>query len=141
MDVGSTYTDASETSPGAINAYFRSGWLDMQQMIENKFIPYVDLSFTSQTTGNFEFKYGYNFSQDSSSTIVNMQAGGDKWGEFLWGVGRWGQLTDLTKLVLMKGKGKYFQYLIRNNNSSEQLKFNGLSVPIKQENPAAFNGT
>jgi hypothetical protein len=63
MDVASTYTDASE-SAGTISAYWRSGWMDFQNMIQEKGVLYVDLNFSTQSTGTFEFAHGFDFSQD-----------------------------------------------------------------------------
>lgn len=138
MDVASTYTDASETSPGAINAYWRSGWISADDIIESKTIPYVDLSFTSQNTGTFDFGYGFDFASDRSISSISMQGSADRWDQFLWDVGKWGFLSDISKLVFIKGAGKYFQFFIRNKNASEVLKFNGFEVPIKKNQPKAL---
>src|SRR3990167_8604029 len=55
MDKASTFTDASATSPGAISGYWRSGWLDVDSMLQTKNIPYIEVNLVSQTAGTFEF--------------------------------------------------------------------------------------
>lgn len=131
QDVASTYTDASETSPGAIDASWRSGWMDIETMLQTKIPLYADLNFKTQATGTFDFSYGFNFNADRVTETLSMVAPGDKWGEFLWGIGMWGGQTDMTRLVHMKGNGKYFQHRLRNKNASEAFYFNGLEMPIK----------
>lgn len=131
MDKSSTFTDASETTT-AISAYWRSGWHDLESMIQQKYAPYVDINFKAQTTGTYEYGYGFDFVSDSKISSRSMQAPGSQWDQFLWDVGRWGGQTDLTSLIFMKGRGKFIQFLLRNKNDNEQLQINGLEIPIKK---------
>lgn len=140
MDKASTFTDASEASPGAIKAYWRTGWLDMNSMLQAKTVPYVDLNFVSQTTGTFEFGYGFDFNSDRGVVSKSMVAPGDKWDAFLWDVGIWGGQTDISSLLFVKGIGKYVQFLLRNNNASEQFSFNEMELPVKQQDVSALKG-
>jgi len=137
MDVASTYTDASETA-GTINAYWRSGWMDQDNSIELKLTNYLETCLTAQTTGTYEFGYGFDFSSDRKIVSNDMVGPGNKWNQFNWNVGNWSGLSDLTKLIFIKGKGKYFQYLIRNNNNNEAFKFNGIQIPMKTGAPFAL---
>lgn len=138
QDAASTYTDASETSPGAINAYFRSGWYDLETMIQAKNVPYIDVNFTVQSSGTFDFGIAYDFATLTANTSIPMLGSGDKWGTMLWGVGLWGNPTDKNKLIFTKGKGKFVQFFMRNNNAGESFILNGFEVPIKPDQPLAF---
>ena len=131
MDVASTFEDASETSPGTINSYWRSGWYDMNTMVNAKIIPFMKFSAIAETSGTIDIGYGYDFASDRRIETFSIQQAGDKWGNFLWGVGKWGGATNLTKLMWMKGYGDYFQFMIRNQNIGEQITFNGLEFPVK----------
>ena len=139
LDVPAVYTDASETS-GTISAYWRSGWISLDTTIELKSIPYLETCFTTQSSGTFDFGYGFNFSSDKSISSISMQGGGDKWDSMLWDVGIWGSLSDKTKVVFIKGKGKFFQFLIRNQNNNEAFRFNGIQIPAKAGSPEALKG-
>lgn len=135
QDAASTYVDNSETTT-AINAYWRSGWMDFGTTIETKNVPYSVLCYTTQVSGTFNYSYGYDFNQDqSSSDPISMQASGSVWDSFLWDVGAWGTNSDATSLVNMAGNGKFFQHAVRNGNSGEPFMFNGIEIPIEQNAP------
>lgn len=136
QDVASTYTDASESS-AAINAFWRSGWSDSQAMVNTKTIPYVDLNFQGQSSGYFTFSYGYDFSEDRRTESIDALANADVYGTGVYLVAVFGGQSDKTHLVHMKGNGKFFQYLIKNNNSGEALGFNRMEIPIQISAPMA----
>lgn len=129
-DVDGVYQDASE-SGAAINAYWRSGWMDFGKMLETKTIPYAGLNFETQTSGTFEFGYGHDFVQDAKILSISMQSPGGLWDQMLWDVGLWGIFSDTSRLVFMRGNGKFFQFLIRNSNADGPFLFNGLEMPLK----------
>lgn len=131
QDVASTYTDASETSPGAISAYWRSGWLDIETMLDSKVPPYAELNFVSQASGTFEFGYGFDFSADRRIVPISMVTPGALYGAAIYGVDVYGGQSDKMKFVHMKGQGQHFQFLLRNMNPSEGFAFNGMEIPIK----------
>ena len=133
QDAANTTADASETSPGAISAYWRSGWIDAESMLSMKYIQYFDVNFSTQTDGSFEFGYGFDFNQDRNVFTVDMQAPGAKYDQATYDVDVYGGLSDTTKLLHSKGNGKFFQYLIRHNTATESFKFNGFEIPIKKQ--------
>lgn len=137
IDDDSTANYASEGDT-PIDAYWRSGWMDNDQMINMKHIPYVDLNFKTQDSGTFRFSYGYDFQSDRNSASINMQQGGALWGTGIWGSSSWGGTTDKTKLEHLKGNGKFFQFCIRNNNDDEAFQFNRLSFPVNVDAPYAL---
>lgn len=137
QDVDSLYTDASETSPGAINAFWKSGWYDVETMTQMKNVPYVDVNFTTQTTGNFDFGLTYDFITQPSVQTISMQSPGDKWKSLLWDSGMWGDLSDRSKILFTKGRGKFVQFFVRNQNQGENISFNGFEVPMKIDAPYA----
>lgn len=137
QDKASTYTDASESSAN-INAYWRSGWNDMQSMINAKIIPYADLNFSVQSSGSFEYGYGFDFSQDRKIETISMAVTGGLYGVAQYGVDRYGNNTDRPKLIHMKGFGKFYQYLIRHRGEAQAFSFNGMEIPVKQSSPYAL---
>lgn len=128
--------DASEGG-AAIDGYWRSGWMDMDQMIHMKHIPYVDLNFRSQGSGTFDFSHGYDFNQDTNTVSISQAAGGSLWDSATWDSSTWGGLNDKTKMEHIKGNGKFFQFRIRNANASQRLTFNRLAFPVNVDAPYA----
>lgn len=137
LDVSNVYSDASE-SGGVINSYWRSGWIDYGATIEMKRYPYLELCFQTQTTGNFNFGYGFDFSSDRKLETVAMVGAGALWDNFNWDQGVWSGFTDATKIIFIKGLGKFFQFLIQNNNPNEPMRFNGIQIPVTQGAPYAL---
>ncbi len=155
LDDPNTTVDASDGSV-AINSFWRSGWLDMSQMINMKHIPYVDLNFRTQTSGSFDFSYGYDFDSDRNTVNINMQAVGGLWDSGVWDVSSWGGVTDKTKFQFLKGNGKFFQFCISNDTSvvgdlwdsamwdsaqwsgaDQRFQFNRMSFPVNMDAPLA----
>lgn len=138
LDDSTTNNDASETSPGAVSAYWRTGWLDLLNMINTKNFPYVDTNFSTQSIGTFDFGYGFDFSQDRATVSIDMQATGGIYGQAIYGTDVYGGIADRSKLLFAKGNGKFVQFLIRNANQSQAFSFNGFEVPIKPDQPYAL---
>jgi hypothetical protein len=131
-------TDDASEGGAAVDAYWRSGWMDMDQMINMKHIPYVDLNFQTQDTGTFDFSYGFDFDPYRHSFSVNMQAPGALWDSGVWDVSSWSGATDKTKMNFLTGNGKFFQYRLRNNNENESFQFNRLAMPVNIDAPYAL---
>jgi len=136
QDVASTFTDASETSPGAIDVLWKSGWMDLENMTNSKYLTYADLSFESQTSGTFDFSYGWNFAGDRRAEAIDMKSPGGLWDVMKWDVDVWGGQTDRTRHVFIKGNGKFLQFALRKRDPSIQFKFNGIELPIKEGFPS-----
>ena len=137
MDVSAVYTDASESST-AINGYWRSGWISLENMIESKYFPYLDVSFTTQSTGTLYVSYGFDFSPDRKTVSFSQQTTGDVYGTGVYGTAVYGGAADNAKLIHTKGQGKFFQFAIKNPNASEAMSINGLEIPIKVSSPTAL---
>ncbi len=131
-------TTANYASEGgiAIDSYWRSGWMDMGEMINMKNIPYVDLNFSTQSSGTFDFSYGYDFDSDRNSFTVNMRGAGGLFDQAIFDQDVFGGATDKTKLNFLKGNGKFFQFFIRNNNLGEDFQFNRIAFPAKIDAPS-----
>lgn len=137
MDDSTTVDDASE-SVVAETAYWRSGWMDLEDMINSKHIPYIDIGFHAQTSGTFAFSYGYDFLQDAKSVSISQSTSGFRLGTDLLDVGRLGGQTDKSKLSFMRGNGKFFQFALTNNGESQAFQINKVAFPVKVESPYAL---
>jgi len=132
QDDSSATNDASESSP-AISAYWRSGWLDMDEMLISKTIANIKLCFTSRSSGYMTFSYGYDFSSDRKTELIDMASSVFTLGTSLLGTGILGEFSEGLKLLHMSGSGSFFQYLIKNANSGEKLSFNRISATARTE--------
>lgn len=137
QDVASVSNDASETT-SLVDGYWRSGWADLNSMIQGKSFPYVDLNYTTQSSGTFQFSYGFDFTQDRITETIPMTAGGSVYGTAVYGTSTFGGQTDKSKIVFTKGNGKFVQFLLRNANSGEAFGFNRMEIPMKSNQPMAL---
>lgn len=130
--------DASE-SGNPINGYWRSGWISIGDMTTTNHVPYVDLNFVTQDTGDFRFSYGYDFNTDAKEYVVDMRSVGPLYdNRYFYDDGNiYGGTTDKTKLLWLKGNGKFFQFKIFHNNSDQRFKFNRLEMPAKELSASA----
>lgn len=129
-DVSSTYTDASETSPGTIDAFFQINWRasGISDIVHPRWIDGIVLS---QTTGTFDIEYGFDFASALRSQTFSMQGGGDRWGQFLWGVGRWGGQSSVARRAYTVGRGNVMSARFRNANPSEPFQFQGATIYMR----------
>lgn len=137
QEASGTYTDASEAS-AAVASSWQSGWIDFEDMLESKTIPYTDLSFLTSETGTFKYAYGYDFSSRRRTEGVSLMAPGSYWGQFQWGGGTWGGQANKTQFLQMKGYGKFFQYILEHSTGLDQFRFNRLAFPAKRQGVAAM---
>lgn len=130
QDDSSTYDDASESAT-PVSAEWRSGWMDISDFTSRKIPLYVEVNARTQESGTFEFSYGFDFSEDIRTEIISQtEQSGAVFGSAVYGVFRFGGVTDFTKMVLLKGSGKFIQFYIKNNNAGEALAINGISVSL-----------
>ena len=132
-NVASIYTDASETSPGAIDAYWQTGWLTDKGLSDIVHPRWIESVIQGQTAGTFDTSYGFDFSSNQQTESQNMVAPGDKWDAVLWGVGIWAGQTSLFRRTFVNGRGNNFQMKWRNANANEIFLFQGASIPMRPE--------
>jgi hypothetical protein len=135
MDDVSATNDASESN-SAIDGYWKTGWIDLGDMIKKKSFPYITVNNASQTYGNYEFSYSFDFVPSYKSFSINMKSPGMTWDIDKWDSGAWGSVTDMTTLQFMKGQGRFVQFTIRNRNDYQKFGFNGFEIPVKEGSPS-----
>lgn len=136
MNAPSVFKDASEGN-AAIDSYWYSGWMDMEDMILSKSVLYADLGYMTQSSGTFNFSYGFDFDPTRKTVSINMQEPGAVYGAAIYDVDVYGGLSDATKFEFMKGRGKFFQFGLQNNIVDCNFQFNRLALPIKTGAPTA----
>jgi len=138
QDVEGQYMDASETSPGTIDALWRSGW-NLTKSMEQSFHPFrLNIGIVSQFEGLLKVGYGFDFSTDQKIEDVNMQAAGGLWDEGEWDQMTWGGQTDVIRHVFIKGRGLSFQVTFSLAVANQAFKIQGYSVSGKKSSVKAF---
>jgi hypothetical protein len=129
-DVANTYSDSSEASPGAIDAFFQTNWRStgISDIVHPRWIDAVVLT---QTSGTFDIEYGFDFSSSLTAQTFSMQGAGDQWGQFLWGVGRWGGQTSVSRRAFTAGRGNVMSARFRNANAGEAFQFQGATIYLR----------
>lgn len=131
-DVASTYTDASETSPGAIDAYRQSYWTPPKgasSIIQPRWIEHI---LEGQVSGNFDISYGFDYSPNQKTESQNTQAPGDLLDNtFVLDVSLLGGQTSVSRRTFVYGRGNVFQYKVRNSNAGEAFVYQGGSLYLR----------
>lgn len=137
-DVSSTYSDASETSPGAIDSLWRSGWYTGRSF-QTSIHPFrLNIAMVSQNVGDLQIGYGFDFTTDQIGESVNMQAPGALWDLFLWNAGVWGGQSDIVRHVFLKGRGNAFQVTFSNAVADQAFKVHGYTITGKKSAQKVF---
>lgn len=127
------FSDASEVSPGAINAYWRTPYNSYSQEIDTVVHPhYVKIVVLTESASTLTVRYGFDFSSPSQGQNFNLQAAGSLWDVALWDVDVWGgqNATVLTQFV--SGRGNLFSYTMGNSTASQGFTVQGTMVRLRK---------
>lgn len=132
QDVSGVYSDASETSPGAIDGLWQSGW-NIQKSIEKSLqLSRLNVAVVSQVAGSLTVGYGFNFNSSQYSVDVDMQNPSTAtWDTSFWDIDSWGEQTDLIRTVSIKARGNNFQVSFGNKTVDQTFKIHGYTVSGK----------
>lgn len=111
-DQATTYADASESSPGTITAYWRSGWINPSSQDEVVQVRKVTANYATRASGNVTIKYGFDFVPDTGTITLSQVATGSE------------ALTS--RQAVVTGRGNYFQFLIQQSSSTIDMSFSTL---------------
>lgn len=128
------FSDDSETSPGAINAYWRTPYSGLTTDIDVTVHPiYVDVVALTETSSTLNVNYGFDFTSPASGSQFSLIAMGSLWDVALWDVGVWGgqNATVLTQFIL--GRGNLFSYTMGNNTASQGYTVQGTTVRLRKD--------
>lgn len=128
------FSDASETSPGAIDAYWRTPFSGLSTDIDVTVHPlYIDVVAVTESASTLDVSYGFDFTSPSTTQTFSLQAVGGTWDSSLWDVGVWGgqNATVLTQFVY--GRGNLFSYRMRNATASQGFTVQGTTVRLRTD--------
>ncbi len=112
--VAATYADASESSPGTITSYWRSGWLNLNTPEEIMQVRRFVAQFMTRTSGTVNVSYGFDFVADGYSFTFN-------------------QAPTASELIQSKRqelvhRGNFFQFKIGGSSSTIDTAINSVTL-------------
>lgn len=128
------FSDASEPSPGAISAYWRTPFSGLTTEIDVTCHPhYIDVVALTESASTLTINYGFDFTSPSSGATYSLVAAGSLWDVALWDAGVWGgqNATVLTQFVL--GRGNLFSYTMKNATASQGFTVQGTTVRLRKD--------
>lgn len=135
QDKSATYTDDSEASPNAIDAFWQTPSLRIST-IDGIIYPYwIDVSALSETVGNLTISYGFDFVNDQKNSSVSLVASGAQWDVDLWDVAFWGGQSSIRRRIFTKGRGENFNIKLRNNSASQGFTIQAISSRVGIDKP------
>jgi hypothetical protein len=69
-DTTATYADASETTPGTIVGYWKSGWISPDNIDKITQVRKLGITYTPKASGSITLSYGYDGIGDSTTTTL-----------------------------------------------------------------------
>ncbi len=127
------FSDASETSPGAINGYWRTPFSNYTQDTDIVVHPhYLDVVAITESASTLTINYGFDFTSPSSGATYSLQAAGSLWDVALWDVGVWGGQNAKVIRQFVSGRGNLFSYTMGNNVASQGFTVQGTMVRLRK---------
>jgi hypothetical protein len=109
-----TYADASESSPGTIAAFWRSGWINPANSEEGVQIGKITANYRTKASGSITVNYGFDFIADSKSFTLSQTATSSE------------VLTSRSSVLT--GRGNYFQFKVGISSSTIDMGLSSLTM-------------
>lgn len=103
-DQTAVYADASEVSPGTITAYWRSGWLNFDNMEKIIQPNEIGVLYATKASGSITIKYGFDFIADSQTGTIAQTAATTE--------------TRAFKYIKTSGRGNFMNFRISQSSST-----------------------
>lgn len=132
-DKALTYTDASEVSPGAINAYWRTPFKNSGGLDETVHPLYISISALNETSSTLDISYGFDFTSTQTTATFSLQAPGSLWDVALWDSAVWGGQNSLILRQFVYGRGNLFSFTMKNATASQSFTVQGASVRLRTD--------
>lgn len=127
------YTDASETTPFAIDGYWRTPFKGLGSLSSTIHPLWIDFSCLAETVTTMELSYGFDFSPSASTQSLSIVPSGAQWDVDLWDVGVWGGQIAVIKRAFVLGRGNVFSVKFRNATASQSFTLQGASVQLRTD--------
>lgn len=127
------FSDASETSPGAIDGHWRTPYKNMGEGLDMTVHPnYLSLAVLSETSSTLSLSYGFDFAGTQTTQSFTLSAVGGLWDTALWDVDVWGGQNAIILRQFIYGRGNLFSLLIKNATATQGYTVQGGSIRLRK---------
>ncbi len=128
------FSDASETAPGAIDAYWRTPYKNPGEGLDTTVHPlYLSVSTLSESASTFNISYGFDFTGVQTTQTFSLAAVGGLWDTALWDVDDWGGQNAIILRQFILGRGNLFSFKMRNATASQGYTVQGASIRLRTD--------
>lgn len=128
------FSDASETSPGAIDAYWRTPFKNTEEGLDTTVHPlYLSVSVLSESASTIDISYGFDFTGVQTTQTFSLAAVGGLWDTAIWDTDVWGGQNAIVLRVFTGGRGNLFSFRMRNATASQGYTVQGASVRLRTD--------
>lgn len=130
-NVATVFSDASEASPGAIDAHWRSPFKNLGGLDTTIHPLYTTVSALNETSSTLDLSYGFDFTSIQTTQTFSLQAIGSLWDVAQWDVGSWGGQNAVLLRQFNYGRGNLFSLSMRNATASQGFTVQGASIRLR----------
>lgn len=116
-ETAATYSDASETPPGAIASYWQSGWLNEDKIDKITQIKKITLVASPKASGTISISYGFDGIVNSVTSTVSQVASSTE--------------NYVQKNLMVSGRGNTFEFKIAQSSSAIDMKIQSVLLQGK----------
>lgn len=128
------FSDASETSPGAIDGHWRIPFKNLGEGLDMTTHPlYLSISALSESASVLTVSYGFDFSGVQTVENFSLQAVGGLWDVAVWDVDVWGGQNAIILRQFVFGRGNLFSFRMSNATASQGYTIQGASVRMRTD--------
>lgn len=131
--VSTSYSDVSEASPYAIDAYWRSPFKNLGGLDSTVDPLYYTVSALNETSTVLELSYGFDFSSQQRTQNSSIVPAGGLWDSAIWDTDVWGGQNAVIVRMYVNGRGNLFSLKVRNATVSQGFTVQGLSVRLRTD--------
>lgn len=131
--ISTTSNDASETSPGAIDGYWRTPFKNLGGLDSTIDPNYFTVSALNETATALELSYGFDFVSSQTVQSSSIVAVGSQWDVDLWDSAVWGGQNAVNPRMYVSGRGNLFSLKIRNATASQGFTIQGVSIRLRAD--------
>lgn len=132
-DKATILSDASETSPGAINGYWRSPFKNLGGLDTTIDPTYFTVAALNETSTALTLSYGFDFTSIIRSQTSSIVAVGAQWDVATWDSGTWGGQNSVSVRMYTSGRGNFFSLTVGNAVASQGFTIQGVSIRLKTD--------
>lgn len=127
------YADDSETSPGAINGYWRTPYKGHDSEVDRTIQPFsLSVVALSETSSTLDVYYGFDFSGQSNGQSFNLAGTGSLWDTGVWDSAVWGGQMAKVLTQFVVGRGNFFSFYMKNSAADQGFTVQGAEVRLRK---------